>query len=125
MKKIIAFLLLVCCFTFFVGCSPSNNGDDPSSSTIELSIDNYEYYLYLSKTTTNQQMVNLSWLYSYKLTVHGALDAIYEDCTIYYTLDGNTIKTLKLNVAGCAELSYSEYKDTKFVITNVTGKIIR
>ncbi len=117
-KKRLAWLLLaaltVLLMAFgFTGCNlgggETPEGDDEPQS-IELTIDNYEYYLSIDTVCTSSNVYGGGYFHisSYKVTIMGAISGIYENCSLFYQQNGEEIEhEVKLNAAGYATFSYS------------------
>ena len=115
-KKRLAWLLLSALTVFlmvfwFTGCdlgegeTPEGN-DEPRS--IELTMDNYDYYLSIDTVHTGSTVLGSGSIYSYKVTITGAISGIYENCSLFYQQNGEEIEhEIKLNAAGFATFSYN------------------
>ncbi len=117
-KKRLAWLLLSALTVFlmvfwFTGCdlgegeTPEGN-DEPRS--IELTMDNYDYYLSIDTVCTSSTVLGggRMQIWSYKVTIMGAISGIYENCSLFYRQNGEEIEhEVKLNAAGYATFSYS------------------
>ncbi len=125
MKKNI--LSIILCFMFIlsavglVSCSDGKSEDD-NYKFIELTLDNYEYYLTISSQLVNS--VNISGgrirLYYYTVYISGAINGIYEDCVLYLK-NGSEIK---LNASGNANTSRTiNNGEDSFNVVKVEGKI--
>ena len=131
--RYIGLLLLVAVlatFTFFfAGCGDglicNCNSSNSASQTINLTMDNYEYYLSISKVLTDSVSAAGMRFSSYTVTVLGAISGLYQDCSIYYKIGDGEEREIKLNAQGFAEFSYSVGTNTgSFEYTRVKGKIV-
>ena len=125
-KKIIVCLLLVMFIMLNIvllsGCENANN-EQIEDNYIELTMDNYEYYLTFTRVNTGSgNIASGTYRYAtYDLTISGAIYGIYVDCVIFYN---NNKSSIKLNAAGNAQTSYSIVNgSSSFVISNVSGRI--
>ena len=123
MKKILASLLAVMfilsCFSL-VACNNENtDNSEIEDSFIELTIDNYNYYLSISKVLTESRFsFNI-----YQVTITGAISGIYYGCIIYYKEGENgSEQKVNLNAAGFAQFGYLD-RDGDIIYTNVVGRI--
>ena len=120
MKKIVAILLLVVCLGLFTGCGGNDGGE-----TVDLTAENYTYYLSLDTVTLESATAGGQRFWSKKLTVYGAVSGQYVDCVLYYKIGDGEEKSFKLNASGYGTLRYSESSNGgKFSITRASGKII-
>ena len=128
MKKLVIGILSVILSLFcFIGC----NFAQEETTEISLTTDNYTYYLNLDKVCTGSGSAaggSFRWA-SYKLTITGAIDGIYEDCVLYYkTTDEGKEQPIELNASGFATLNYSvpfsAYNSLKFMIVRAEGSIL-
>ncbi|MCM1534122.1 MAG: hypothetical protein NC099_05670 [Corallococcus sp.] len=119
--------MIIFLFLTFAGCW-DDFGSNPNNKDqiIELTMDNYEYYLSIDKVLNNHgNAANGSIHYwNYNCTIYGAVSGLYKDCSITYML-GETEHEVKLNAAGFASFSYTEStKRGAFKFTNVKGVIL-
>ncbi len=132
MKKIFKFNVMTLLFILsfisiftFIGCS--SDEEEVEDTFIELTLSNYEYYLSLdSELLDYGSVAGGSYRYSsYKMTVYGAVNGIYEDCVIYYKFGENstTEHSQKLNISGYATFNYSVVNGKNLIICRVEGKI--
>ncbi len=123
MKKFIAILTCCVCLIFSSGCV-NKTGSHDNETSIELNLDNYQYYLNLDYTVTGSTFApGIGYFYSYKLTFSSAIEGLYVDCVLHYEvkLENNDSEgDIKLNAAGYAQIGYSG----RLTITSVSGKII-
>ena len=131
MKKFV--VVLMCCvgFIFSFGCNDEVNSDlhenANNDTCIELNLENYQYYLTLDYAYIGSTSLGVGNVYSYELTVFGAIEGLYVDCVLHYKLDSGRNETegnISLNAAGFAEKSYSYLNSGGLTITSVSGKII-
>jgi len=131
MKKFV--VVLMCCvgFIFSFGCNDEINSDlhenANNDTCIELNLENYQYYLTLDYVYLGSQSIGYNNVYSYELTIFGAIDGLYVDCVLCYKLkSGNNEKEgkISLNAAGFAKESYYCFNSGGLTITSVSGKII-
>ena len=119
---LIFMLLLVGCWDGFI-CDCNKSESD--AQTIDLTIDNFEYYLSISKVLTDSVSAAGMRFSSYTVTVLGAISGLYQDCSIYYKIGDGEEREIKLNAQGFAEFSYSVGTNTgNFEYTRVKGKIV-
>ncbi len=116
MKRILAailiFVLLLLC-----ACGETNEEVEPQEKDeyIELTMENYEYYLTIQSVKTVEKFIAGELRHYYDVTIYGAVDGVYKDCVIVF--NG---RILNLNAAGFAEFSYV---NTKPKFTSVSGRI--
>lgn len=141
-KKYLAFcvlfvLLLVAMFSL-PACAKKDDSTAPAEEEkfIELNMDNYDYYLSIDSIQTNMSSVgSFGTSYSYKVTIAGAINGIYRDCTVKYKIikknmssinneDQEEEFTIKLNAAGFATFNYGYVNRGSFQILDVQGCII-
>lgn len=124
LTRLLASILILVCFSL-VACN-NENSDNTENSFIELTIDNYNYYLTISEVLTGSgNVAGGSYRYaSYQATISGAINGIYDGCIIYYKLgqDGNQQK-VTLNAAGFAQFNYSVVNGANIIYTKVEGRI--
>lgn len=130
MKKIISvlltfFLSLIC----FSACSIENDNDNDNDDThniVTLTTDNYNYYLNLDPISTGSGSAlggSLRWT-SYKMTITGAVNALYVDCVLYYkTQEEQQEKSINLNASGFATFTYTLTLGDSFNVVRVEGEI--
>ena len=126
MKKVVALVfIMVLSFCCLGGC-----GRIPKkSSIITLSMDNYEYYLTIDSDCISSSSIvaaGKTWYFStYKVTISGALEGLYVDCSLYYrTSESGQIQKLKLNAVGFGTLTYERTNGVeKFIVARVEGEI--
>ena len=127
------FLLVTVMITtsfLFVGCWDELFGDNNSTDDteiVELTMDNFQYYLSISSVTTSTTWVGtMGNAYVIRVTISGAVQGLYKDCSIFYKIgkDGAE-QEVKLNAAGFAQFSYgvSDWGGS-FQYPRVTGQII-
>lgn len=124
--SLLAVMFILSCFSL-VACNNENtDNSEMEDSFIELTIDNYDYYLSISKVLTHSGSYLGGSLHiaSYQATVTGAISGIYDGCIIYYKLgqDGSE-QTVTLNAAGFAQFTYSVVNGENIIYTNVVGRI--
>ncbi len=116
MKRILAAILI---FVLLLLCACGETNEDVESQEkdeyIELTMENYEYYLTIQEVLTDKTFLAGSTHYYYTATIYGAVNGLYKDCVIVF--NG---RILNLNAAGFAEFSYV---DTKPKVTSVSGRI--
>lgn len=117
-KKRFAWLSLAALTVFlmafgFTGCDLGGDktaGGDDEPQSIELTMDNYDYYLSIDTVCTSSDVFGGGHFHisSYKVTITGTISGIYENCSLFYQQDGGEIEhEVKLNAAGYATFSYS------------------
>lgn len=118
-KKRLAWLLLASLTVLllmafgFTGCDLGGDktaGGDNEPQSIELTMDNYDYYLSIDTVCTSSNVFGGGYFHisSYKVTITGAISGIYENCSLFYQQNGEEIEhEVKLNAAGYATFSYS------------------
>ena len=114
----------------FAGCWDELFGDGNSTDDteiIELTMDNFEYYLSISHVTTSSMWVGtMGHAYEISATISGTVQGLYKDCSIFYKIGKDGAEhEVKLNAAGFAEFSYGTSDwGGGFQYTRVTGQII-
>ena len=95
------------------GCDLGGNktvGGDDEPQSIELTMDNYDYYLSIDTVLTSSTVLGGGQFHisSYKVTITGAISGIYKNCSLFYQQDGGESEyEVKLNAAGYATFSYN------------------
>jgi hypothetical protein len=124
LARFLACILFLVCFSL-VACD-NENRDSAENSYIELTVDNYDYYLSISKVLTDSgSYAGGSFRYaSYQATISGAINGIYDGCIVYYKLgqDGD-LQTVTLNAAGFAQFNYTVVNGENIIYTKAEGKI--
>lgn len=128
--KIITFLvaaMLGTIFFIFTGCQyGEGNNDANEEQKIELTLNNFEQYLSIDKTVTDSgSLAGGSYRYvSYKVTIYGAIDGLYQDCVLYYKIGNGEEREIKLNVAGYATFNYRKVNGNDLTYTKAGGTIL-
>lgn len=116
------------CWGFDFGGSNTDGGNNTGNSkSIDLTLSNYEYYLSIDEELTSSgSALQGSFRYaSYKVTVTGAVNGLYQGCSLYYKVGDTAEKEVKLNASGYATFNYSWSTNSgNFSFTRATGKII-
>lgn len=125
LKIVVCLIACIICFGL-TGCfgTSNNNGSGQSSvenDYIELTIDNYDYYLTIDDSVVSNFTAASTRFYCHRVTIYGALSGIYSDCVLHYKYNGNEME-VKLNVAGYATFDYT-VSSGRLVYTRVSGKI--
>lgn len=142
MKKWFKLMLLMLCAALLLlmnSCSRNPSGavdgqedtDEKESETIEnsieLTMENFEYYLSIDEVVISSGSAAGGTIRyaTYKVTVSGAINGLFQGCSLYYRIgDGNECE-VKLNAAGFATFNYVASNQTgQFAFTRATGKII-
>lgn len=139
-KKRLAWLLLaaltVLLMAFgFMGCDLGGDktaGGDDEPQSIELTMDNYDYYLSIDTVCTSSTVLGGGRMHIllYKVTITGAISGIYENCSLFYQQNGEEIEhEVKLNAAGYATFGYTvtlglAYDKGDISYVRVQGKIL-
>ena len=127
---IIVFMLLF--GSVAVSClkvSETENSETENSNwnVIDLTIDNYDYYLSIDMTTTSSGTVAGGTIhyYSQQVTINGAVYGLYQDCSLFYKVGDKEEKQVKLNAAGFAKFNYTSANGKYLHFVRAEGKIIQ
>lgn len=126
-KLSVLFVLIVaiCSFSFIVAGCNNKEIEEDSTTYIELSMDNYSYYLSIDTLHTGSTHTAVIRADSYKVTVSGAVNGLYKDCSLFYQIGSGQEREVKLNAAGFATFNYSVSTNSgSFKYVRVKGQII-
>ncbi len=128
MKKLLTIIMAFLCM-IFCACSPNKDSTDSSIDVpdyIELTIENYEYYLSIQKVKTDSGSFmggSRRWV-SYAATINGTVYGLYENCILSYKYnDSEQIYDIKLNASGFATFEYTVVNGNNISYVAASGRI--
>jgi len=130
MKKRFSIFFLIVPFFVVIGCSNNTGGNNTECSqpeVIELTLENYWYYLDVVRTSERNPFSNPyqtgNVMTFHYLSFYGAIDdVLYKDVVITYRVSGqNNNLQLKLNIGGYGVAVRSN--DSAHQITAVAGSV--
>ncbi len=126
MKKTLALILSALSLTCCACNAPSSTNTSEEESYVELTLENYDYYLSILETLTESGvLMGGSLRYAvYQVTINGAVDGLYENCTLTYKYkNSNETHDVSLNAAGFANFKYTVSNGNTISFVAATGKI--